>query len=307
MGKKLTTSEFIERARQVHGDTYDYTQTSYVSSSTKVSIICKTHGIFEQWPSDHLRGSGCRLCNERQQMTTEQFVERAAAKHHGKYDYSQSKYVNTNTKLVIICPIHGEYKQVAKDHLAGYGCPNCGGTGKKTTHEFIESAQKAHGDKYDYSLVDLKSMNKKVKIVCRDHGEFMQRPADHVDGSGCPECGKLKQGGYTSDYFVNHNHLKSIPAKLYLIEIDSKFCKIGITTKQYVKQRFPGMRFIEHAVQNMTLQDAFCAEQQILQQFSDSRYLVQDFRLDKYQTGWTECFPLSMLEELKMAVEACND
>ena len=307
MGKKLTTNQFVERAKLIHGDTYDYSNTSYVSNSTKVTISCKIHGPFDQWPSDHLRGSGCRLCNERQQMTTENFIQRASDTHNGKYDYTPTTYTNTYNKVDIICPVHGTFNQVAKDHMAGYGCPMCGGTRKQTTRDFIETAQKVHGDKYDYTLVDLKNMNKKVKIVCPNHGEFIQRPADHANGVGCPECGKIKQSGYTVEYFNNHPGTKSIPAKLYVITVDDKFCKIGITSKQYVKQRFPGLRFVEHISRDMTLYEAFCAEQQILRQFRDSRYLVQDLRHDKYQTGWTECFPLSMLDELKMAVEACND
>lgn len=240
-------------------------------------------------------------------LTTAEFIQRSTEVHGGKYDYSTTMYTTTYSKVHIVCPIHGEFVQVAKDHLTGYGCPKCGGTGRKSTTEFIECAQKVHGDKYDYSLVDLKNMNKKVKIICPDHGEFIQRPADHQNGVGCPECGKIKQSGYTVDYFNNHPDVKNTPAKLYVIEVDSKFCKIGITTKQYIKQRFPGMRFNEHISCDMSLYDAFCAEQHILQQFRGSRYLVQDLRNDPYQTGWTECFPLSMLEELKMAVEAIND
>ena len=240
-------------------------------------------------------------------LTTVEFIQRSAEVHSGKYDYSTTMYTTTYAKVRIMCPIHGEFVQVAKDHLTGYGCPKCGGTGRKTTNEFVECARKVHDDKYDYSLVDLKSMNKKVKIICPEHGEFMQRPADHQNGVGCPECGKRKQSGYTAEYFTSHPDRKCIPAKLYVIEVDKKFCKIGITTKQYIKQRFPGLRFVEHITMDTTLHTAFCAEQRILQQFADSRYLIQDLRDDPYHTGWTECFPLSMVDELKMAVEAIND
>lgn len=305
MGKKLTTNEFIERSKQIHGDTYDYTQTSYVSSSTKVSIVCKTHGVFEQWPSDHLRGSGCRLCNERQQMTTNQFIERAYQVHGYKFDYKESIYTNIYGKVTIICPIHGHFEQVAKDHLAGYGCPKCSGTGKKTTHDFIESARAVHGDKYDYSLVELRSMNKKVKIICRDHGEFMQRPADHVNGTGCPECSLYVRGRYSDRFFVDHPSEVNAPAVLYVVAVEDKFCKIGIT-KRGVSSRFANKRVTEVTVVEMGLHDAYVREQQLLERFKSSRYRAVGLTSRQF-AGWTECFPLSMLEELKMAVEAIND
>ena len=240
-------------------------------------------------------------------LTTAEFIERAAEIHGGKYDYSTTVYSTTYQKIAVGCPVHGAFIQVAKDHLNGYGCPVCGGTGKKTTTEFIEKSQLVHGDKYDYTLVDLKSMNKKVKIICPDHGAFMQRPADHAVGVGCPECGKRKQSGYTLEYFTNRPDTKDTPAKLYVIGVDNKFCKIGITTKQYIKQRFPGVRFVEYACVDMSLYSAFCAEQQILSKFEYGRYQIHDFKNDPHQTGWPECFPLSMVDELKMAVEAIND
>lgn len=306
MGKKLTTHEFVNRSVQIHGSTYNYSLTEYVNANTKVKIVCPVHGLFSQWPSDHSRGSGCALCNERQQLTVQQFVDRATQLHNSKYTYDRVTYKNVTTKVDMSCPSHGIFSQTPKDHMTGYGCPECGGTKKKSTADFVALAKATHGDKYSYRLVDLKSMNKKVELICPDHGNFFQRPADHVAGSGCPECGKRKQGGYTMEYFNNHPETKTTPAKLYLIEIDGKFCKVGITTKEYVKQRFPGMRFQEHAHISASLYDAFCKEQQILQQFSHLRYQVQDLKHTTYQTGWTECFPLSLLPELKTAMEKIN-
>lgn len=235
-------------------------------------------------------------------LTTADFCQRATIIHNGIYDYSAVVYNGTYQSISIICPIHGTYTQVAKDHLAGYGCPRCGGTGKITTSVFVENSQLVHGDKYDYTLVELENMNKKVRIICPEHGEFKQRPADHAVGVGCPECGKRKQGGYTTEFFNARPDVKNTPAKLYVIEVDNKFSKIGITTKTQIKQRFPGVRFVVHVCRDMPLYTAFCVEQTLLNRFRNNRYLVQDFKNDPYQTGWTECFPLSMLDELTKAV-----
>ena len=238
-------------------------------------------------------------------LTTAEFIQRSAEVHSGKYDYSTTMYTTTYAKVRIMCPIHGEFVQVAKDHLTGYGCPKCGGTGRKTTNEFVECARKVHDDKYDYSLVDLKSMNKKVKIICPEHGEFMQRPADHQNGVGCPECSLLVRGRYTARFFGDHPQEARNPAVLYVVTVCDEFCKVGIT-KRGVATRFANKEVKEIATRHMTLHEAYVREQEILNQYKDKRYRTIGLTSRQF-AGWTECFPLSMLEELKMAVEAIND
>ena len=151
MGRKLTTEEFIERARSVHGVKYDYSKVEYINKRTKVSIICKEHGEFKQFPADHLNGCSCPKCsqikrNEKQSRTLSDFIKTALKIHGNKYDYSKVEYKNANTKVCIICPEHGEYLQRAADHLLGRGCPKCAkilASAQKTltTEEFIERAK----------------------------------------------------------------------------------------------------------------------------------------------------------------------
>ena len=126
-------------------------------------------------------------------LTNEQFKERATEKHKGKYDYSKAEYINANTKICIICLIHGEFWQVAGKHLGGYGCPKCGRT--HTTEEFIIKAKLVHGDKYDYSLVKYTKNYIKICIICHEkdeygieHGEFWQTPNNHLKGQICLRC-----------------------------------------------------------------------------------------------------------------------
>jgi very-short-patch-repair endonuclease len=98
--------------------------------------------------------------------------------------------------VCIICPCepHGEFLQTPGSHLQGRGCPKCSGNKKRNTAEFIEKANKVHGNKYDYSNVDYINDNTKVFIICpcESHGEFQQRPADHLQGNGCPKCGEIQ-------------------------------------------------------------------------------------------------------------------
>jgi len=182
-----TTKEFIEKAKLIHGDKYDYSKVEYTNAHTKISIICPIHGEFNQTPTNHLSGYKCFKCSG-QGKTTESFIEEIKKIHGDRYDYSKVEYKDWKTRITIICPIHGEFEQRASDHLSGSGCPRCGGTLQSNTEEFIEKAKLIHGDKYDYSKVEYKRNIIKVCIVCPIHGEFGQRPDKHLVGCGCPQC-----------------------------------------------------------------------------------------------------------------------
>ena len=121
-------------------------------------------------------------------LTKEEFIERSNKFHKNKYDYSKTEYVRNNDKVCIICPIHGEFWQRPSDHMRGIGCRLCYGNEKKTKEKFIENARKIYGDKYDYSKVEYDGNKKKVCIICPIHGEFWQRPNDHLSGYGCRIC-----------------------------------------------------------------------------------------------------------------------
>ncbi len=305
MSKKLTTKQFVQRAERVHGNRYDYALSVFTGVDNKVTIICRVHGPFQQRPADHHRGSGCALCNERQALTKDVFTDRANEKHNCQYSYEKVKYKNVTTKVKIVCPEHGTFEQTPKDHMYGYGCPSCGGTKKVTTKQFIARARVAHKSKYSYKKTNLDGMNTNVTITCGVHGDFSQRPADHLNGVGCPVCGAKKQGGgYSETFFLQCPGVKKIPAQVYLVSVDNHFCKIGITKKRYIKQRFPGIHFSVLAAAPLPLYEAFLKEQQILDKFQSYRYKIKD--LQKLRcTGWTECFPLSLAPILKQEIDKC--
>lgn len=201
--RSKTTDQFIQESQQKHGDKYDYTSVDYVNAKTKVKIICPIHGVFIQNPNNHRNGAGCTQCaiNKRKDRTTkDEFIRKAKKIHEDKYDYSLVNYINLNTKVNIICPIHGVFMQNPHNHQRGTGCPQCGNKRRgerekpKTTKQFIQDARKAHGDDYDYSLSTYITKHKKVKIICPHHGVFEQRPRDHLKSHGCPQCGKKKKG-----------------------------------------------------------------------------------------------------------------
>lgn len=132
----------------------------------------------------------------------EEFLRRARLVHGGNYDYSKTKYVNQKTKVVITCPIHGDFLQYPQAHIKRHhGCPICGqkkqkekakiNSQKRTKNrlDFIAKAKKVHGEKYDYSEVceDCAS-HKRVKIICPRHGAFYQTAGNHLSGRGCNKC-----------------------------------------------------------------------------------------------------------------------
>ena len=121
---KKTTEQFIKEAKAIHGDKYDYSKVKYKGTHTKVCIICPNHGDFFQKPSGHLMGLGCNLCSN-PVHDSKSFIEESKKIHGNKYDYSKVKYISSQTKLCIICPIHGEFWQLPYNHIKGSGCPKC--------------------------------------------------------------------------------------------------------------------------------------------------------------------------------------
>ena len=125
-----TVFKFIEKAREIHGDKYDYSKVKYIDSKEKVVIVCREHGDFTQMPNAHLQKRGCPRCGDRNKRkqhtsTTGEFIKRASVTHHGIYDYSLVVYVKGKLKVDIICKKHGVFKQTPNHHLQGDGCPRC--------------------------------------------------------------------------------------------------------------------------------------------------------------------------------------
>jgi len=209
--KRNTIEDFIRMAKEIHGDKYDYSKVNYVNNKTKVCIICPEHGEFWQRPIHHLyKKNGCPLCNGGVRLCKEEFIEKAKGIHGNKYDYSKVEYVNSQTKVCIVCPEHGEFWQTPNSHLNGNGCFDCSyiERGKKrnsSTDEFIKKAKKIHGDKYDYSKVKYDKAITKVCIICPEHGEFWQTPNCHLNGQGCPKCKQSKMENEISLLLKQYN------------------------------------------------------------------------------------------------------
>lgn len=186
--KRLTTDEFIAKAKAVHGDLYDYSKVDYHSMNEKVQFICRKHGVFEQTPSNHLKGHGCLQCTkiDNRRMTMEDFIARSTTVHGDRFDYSKVNLVNTKTEVEIICKVHGVFKQKPEKHFVGQGCPLCAPNHSDTLESFVAKARKVHGDLYDYSQAEYINSGTKICIIDPEYGEFWQTPNAHLNGEGHP-------------------------------------------------------------------------------------------------------------------------
>ena len=220
---ELRFNDFIKKAKELHGDKYNYSKVVYINSKTPVIIICNICGNeFQQIRNSHLLGDGgCKECiklNLKKNMTfTKELFIKKAKEVHGddKYDYSQVNYIDSQTNIILICKTHGCFAQIPNNHLRGKGCKKCANKlnaekRKKPNEQFILEAENIHKDEnnipiYDYSEVNYISTHEKVNIICKIHGSFEQCPSDHLSGRGCNGCGMIKRAKtqtFTKELFI---------------------------------------------------------------------------------------------------------
>lgn len=197
--------EFIARAKNIHGARYGYSHVRYVNVDTPVKIVCRKHGPFFPTPWNHAGGqtsplSGCPQCGDERGAKVLRdrhkalFVRRARRVHKNAYDYGKSIYTDARSKLTIVCPKHGPFRQEAFSHLRGIGCPKCGVTrrGLKRREEaakaFLAKARKLHARKYRYDKTVYVRASSLIVVTCPKHGDFRQTANNHLHGYGCSKC-----------------------------------------------------------------------------------------------------------------------
>jgi len=208
-----TQAQFVAKARQVHGDQYEYDCTNYTGSLIKVSIGCKIHGIFMQRPSDHLDGAGCKKCGILAQstecmLTQDEFVSRVKDVYGDRYDLSEAKYKGTYIKVRIRCVKHDKWfntsaarlmvppKYKAKTRIGC--CPECIGAHISKSlrldfDEFIRQLQAKHGDRYSMDRKDYRGGSRHTTMRCKIHGTIKAVPMDLLRrNGGCVICNAAK-------------------------------------------------------------------------------------------------------------------
>ena len=408
-GKEKSTTmysneEFIEKAKKVHGDKYDYSKVEYKGWNKKVCIICPIHGEFWQQSNDHIaRGRGCPQCsidlNKKRSLSqgeltfkkwvdsdkniycidvsqyqgwnnninatckkhgdfvttpkklkygkipcpycreekkhpkkdkqiydygkifisklelkypnrflydkmtyinnncevelydknfeiyvklkplallkqkiehipcyrTLYFIEKAKKVHGDKYDYSKVEYVDSKTKVCIICNEfdknnrkHGEFWQTPNEHLKGSGCSKCANNIKWGVNDYINEARKIHGDKYDYSKMELKKQNEHITLICPEHGEFQVRAMHHLKGSGCPIC-KGSGGEIALLNFFKNKNLNFVYNKFYKwlnnYQLDFYFPEYKLAVEVQGQQHFRETKYFQTNLETQIKRD----------------------------------------------------
>lgn len=189
--------KFLTYLQNLNSNQYNFDKVKYVNSQTKVIITCKDHGDFLITPDNFKAGHGCAECSRSKKVDEKEFIKRAIKVHGDKYDYSNLNYRFGDKKINIICSIHGPFLQSKKNHLNGNGCPKCKANKiskmfKKSNDYFINELKNLYGDRFDYSFVEYKGDNEKVKLVCKVHSIFEKKAGYLLSGGGCQKCKSSK-------------------------------------------------------------------------------------------------------------------
>lgn len=220
----MTQEEFIKRAKVYHPE-LDYSKVSYQTTLIPVEIVCPIHGSFMRRPQQiiSMGHNGCPECdkirnpkNGESFRKTPQQAFNDIKKQFPNLNFSKAKYINTNTPIDVVCPIHGEFSiKPCKMRLTKYGCPDCGNANKgagnrrlknqkpksaeyKDLTKYKDSRKKTiifkmqaqvYFPEYNYSRVIYTGSKNRVEIICPKHGVFFQKPECLFHGHGCPKCG----------------------------------------------------------------------------------------------------------------------
>ena len=280
-----STEQFISEAKSIYGDKYDYSETVYINGKVKVKITCRKHGIFEIRPNDFLKGHQCKKCwkeklSEQRLRTNDEFISMANNIHNGFYDYGKTKYTKSSDKIIVICPIHGDFEIEANSHIQGKGCILCGFertrlSRLKSKEDFVTQAHEIHNYKYDYSKTEYINDKTKICIICSVHGAFWQIPNNHLNGAGCPNCQRsllcesvikmLKcndiryETEYKPEWLKNPNTNYYLPLDIFLLDYN-----IGIECQgeQHFKpvEYFGGMDSYKALVERDKIKRNICKE-----------------------------------------------
>lgn len=316
----MNKREFLESAK-IYNENYDYSllPDDDFTKKSKVTIICNNlnrfgivHGKFEtDWEHFIRRQQKCPKCSNRGRMTRDEFILSARTVHGFDYTYDKipEGTVNLSAKYDLYCNKHKQYfSQTLIKHLyEGQGCPICryekvSKNKTKSTEEFIAKAQLIHQGKYDYTLVEYKSINEKVSIICPEHGVFEMTPGNHchkTNPQGCPVCGRIKNAinrrSNLSDFIKKatllHNNLYSYEKAVYttsdkkLIITCPKHGDFEMTPSNHlIGQGCPkcGSSKMESAVRDILNENGIrFVEQKKFPEFLPAKYSVDFFIIDK--------------------------
>lgn len=283
MGKKLTTEEFVNRAKLIFPE-YNFDKVNYINISTKVLVECPKHGIFEAIPYNMINSnhSGCPKCalenaSKRLSRGTDKF-KKSAIKIFLNYNYDEVEYVNQYKKIRLTCEHGHKFETRPKDLLSGHGCPICSRNKIKNQNlqRFIELSKEIHGDKFDYTTLKFNGYQQPMTIICPIHGMVSISPQNHLLGPGCPKCGQsigelkveeyLKKLGinYKKEYPIEYAGNKSGKAYIdfYLPDLNT-FIEFNGKQHYIPIEHFGGQLIFDKQVERDNYIDEYCKKNNI--------------------------------------------
>ncbi len=323
MVKMKNNCKFLDKASAKFGNLFDYSLVEYINAKTKVKIICKEHGVFEQTPDKHLQATyPCPVCNNKSRKgrhkksskrksckTLEDFKDQlkfSTSEENYKISYQDFQGF-TKGQVIVTCTLHDSTKIFNPPRAllqVKTPCTECSSELKRNSNtksyqDFLKKASVLFNGKYTYPVANIQDYHNReslLTVVCPVHGSFLKRAQKHLSGQGCFDCciqtlisqGKLK-GGYSEDYFINHPEEADTLATLYYLKVGKVF-KIGITTNLYNR-----LKSIKSSSKNDvallyseegTLQECYTKEQKIL---------TENYKVRTYRKWSTELFSEDIL------------
>lgn len=330
---------FLKRARNMHGDKYDYCKVEYVNAKVTVLIICPIHGEFWQVPDKHLakNSKGCPKCwrdimsftfkgrtydGTVKLLPKKDYLDRVNTKYNFRYTYNMSEYKGlTQGYITLICPEHGACKLSPQAHLQSqYGCPSCAKVVrvKNKTNSYddiVKELGAIHNNIYQYPEDNRElyvNQHSKIVIVCEKHGRFIKSVQKHKEQI-CPKCSydiliasEKLPGGYNEELFIRRPLLKEAVAYLYYLTINNgESYKIGVTTMKSVKQRINGIR--SKAVScgvEIDIKTIYSFKTTLYEAYCREQQILSRFKEFRRPTTWsTELFNRDVLENEEIRKE----
>lgn len=309
MSTALTTDQFIDKAKKIHGNKFDYSRSVYINNITEVEIGCKIHGFFYQRPSDHYNSKYC--CKEC--FINSKKSIRANSENIDKNIPSGFSLISNYTHLKDECVVKDDdgnlYKTTFARFLSG-SIPSIR-SAINPTEVFISRANRIHNNKYDYSLAVLNGLKSNIIIKCPIHGEFSQIAHSHLEGRGCFKCGLKSSLEYNinsptgwslSEWIKKANNSDSFDSfKVYIILCENNtesFVKIGRTfntlDRRYLSSKMMPYDYSVIKIIEDNPYRVFKLESK-LKRICKSKSYLPSIRFK----GMYECFTLDCLELLK--------
>ena len=334
--KKITQNEFICRAEKLFPK-YNFSNSVYINNKTKIDVICPKHGMFQIRPDCLMKGTGCPSCGGTKKNTTKEFIEKAKFVHNNFFSYEKCEYTGSSNKIIVTCPIHGDFEVKANNHLNGCNCKKCqengitheitklaavnASTKKLTTEEFIEKGKKIHGSKYSFEKCVYVKSNIKTIITCPIHGDFEITPNHFLNKRGCPKCGgnhrlttnefieRLKEIHGEKFYYNKVIYQSTHKQVILTCPIHGDFMNTPANLLKGQGCPYCSESKLENEVNNFLLTQGFMFERQ--KQFDwlkDIRKLSLDFYLPEFNIA-IECQGIQHFNEVKFfgGTEALNE